>query len=225
MFYNIWLPPLQHGTWWSLFLLFEGCIFLGFHLLKWNWGIRKLRLFSNNGIIWKQMDSPWDRNNLLYLQSTGLDTVRSVCRVFVSTSLLPKLRDLKPPCHHALDLTLHLMTTESLCILPWLLTPQTVAPLKSPGPYLLRHSLCGALIHSAVNLRIPQFFEHLQSDFPNHCTGPQVTMTFSLPSLVSFFVSILLSLLEVHTHAGLTFRASPRTCCHVGRRHGGGELV
>lgn len=200
-------PPLQHGTWCSLFLLFEGCIFLGFHLLKWNWGIRKLRLFSNNGIILEQMDSPRNRNNLLYLQSTSLNTVHSVCRVFVSTSLLPKLHDLKPPRHCALDLTLHLMTTESLCIPPWSLTPQTVAPLRSLGPCLLRHSLCGALIHSAVSLRIPWFFEHLQSDFPNHWTGPQVTMTCSLTSLVSFFVSILLSLPEIHTHAGLTFRS------------------
>lgn len=91
-------PSLQHETCWNLFLLFERCIFLGFHLLKWNWGIRKLRLFSNNGIILKQMDSPRDRNNLLYLQNTSLNTDHSVCWVLVSTSLLPKLRDLKPPC-------------------------------------------------------------------------------------------------------------------------------
>lgn len=55
-----------------------------------------------------------------------------------------------------------------------------------------------------------RFFEHLQSDFPKHWTGPQVTMTCSLPSHVSPLVSILLSLPEIHTHAGLTFRSLSR---------------
>lgn len=159
------------------------------------------------------MDSPRDRNNLLYLQSTNLNTVRSVCLVFVSTSLLPKLRDLKPPCHCTLDLTLHLMTTEGLCIPPWFLTPQSRSPQISRAlsfKAFFSVKLWSMVPSAFVFPQSSWFFEHLQSNFPNHWTGPQVTMTCSLPSHVSPLVSILLSLPESHTHAGLTFRSLSR---------------
>ena len=143
-----------------------GCLFLRSSVLRWNWGIKKLRLFPNNGIILKQMDSYRNRCTLLYLQNTHL-------KMYHPTLLFPHFAfpTLQPPgleITHSLNSTLNSngqsVTIERPCIyqhVPCLLsnhTAQISRTLSLSLAYVLSVKLCSkntvtipvSLVHSVL---------------------------------------------------------------------------